>query len=141
MAPGYSPAALEASLDAYRKGVHVDPDRDRRSKYSLHVSNLYAGLQRWEEARAAANEVLKLDPPDNPEFAKRRTAARSAIVSYYHQEGRLQEALAGFRGLLAESTDPEERQSLATTVADIESELNPNPLYVETPDVELKEAR
>jgi tetratricopeptide (TPR) repeat protein len=141
MAAGWNPAAVKASLEAYRNGVHADPDTDRKSKYTLHVAELYGGLQRWQEARAAAREVLKLDPPDNLEFAKRRRAARFAIVSYYQQEGRLQEALAGFQNLLAESTDPEERESLASAIADIESQLNPNPLYVETRGAEPKEAQ
>jgi tetratricopeptide (TPR) repeat protein len=123
---------VTATLAAYRKGVHADPSRERKAKYSLHIAGLCGRLERWEEARAAANEVLKLDPPTS-EFAARRRAARSLIASVCHNQGLYPEALSRYEELLAEATDPREREILSGAIADIESQMNPDPLYVETP--------
>jgi tetratricopeptide (TPR) repeat protein len=122
VAAGWKPAALEALLEAYRKGVHVDPDRDRKSKYSLHVADLYSSLQRWAEARAAANEVLKLDPPDKRQFILRRRRARDVIADTYYRQGLYQEALALYEELLAECISQPQEALLGSTAEPVERE-------------------
>jgi tetratricopeptide (TPR) repeat protein len=127
---------VAAALAAYRKGVHADPSRERKAKYSLHIAGLCTRLERWEEARAAANEVLKLNPP-TPQFAAQRRAVRILIAGLCCNQGFYPEALARYEELLAESTDLKEQQTLAATIADIKSQMNPDPLYVETPGGQL----
>ena len=109
-----------SALESYRKGVHVDADRDRKAKRALHVADLYSELQRWAEARAAANEVLKLDPPDKRQFILRRRRARDVIADTYYRQGRYAEALARYAELLVESTSQPQELLVGSTSEPVE---------------------
>lgn len=111
---------VTGALDAYRSGVHVDPDPDRKARYALAVAGRCYQLQRWAEAKAAAKEVLRLDPP---EHAARRRVARSLMADVCYRAGLHAEALTRYEDLLAESQDPVEREAITEMMAEIPSQM------------------
>jgi len=106
---------LAVALEAYRKAVHVDLDRDRKSKFSLHIADLCQALGRWEEARAAAKEVLRLDPVGERNYILRRRRARDVIADSYYRQGLYAEALALYEQLLAECIAQSQESILGKT--------------------------
>jgi tetratricopeptide (TPR) repeat protein len=136
---------ITTAIEVYRQAVHLDANQDRKSKSSLHLAHLYSKMEQWEQASAAAKEVLKLDPPDKREYILRRRRARDLLANSCYRRGHLQEALSIYQELLIESTaqpqeslsgstaEPVERPKYEKLIEQITLEMNASSLSNEAP--------
>ncbi len=105
-----------SALESYRKGVHVDPNGKRKGYKTILVGDLCYTLERWEEARAAAKEILK---HPSPEFDRLHETQREFIALTYYRQGLYSEALERFQSLLPDCQDPDRRSALKGMIAEI----------------------
>jgi TolA-binding protein len=107
---------LTAALESWRKAAHVDPDPSRRAETLYRVAAVCLNLAKYDDARAAAEEILK---DNSPPYAKWHDATRELIATTYYREGKCAEALTRFQALLANCYDTERQKALQTMVDEI----------------------
>jgi len=107
---------LSSALESWRKAAHVDPDPVRRCENLYRIAVVCSHLARYDDARAAAGEILK---ETDPAYAKWHESTRELVAVTYYREGRCAEALARFQALLANCYDTERQKGLQAMVDEI----------------------
>jgi tetratricopeptide (TPR) repeat protein len=111
---------LASALDNWRKAAHVDTDPVRRAETLYRIATVCLQLGRYEEARAAAGEILK---EKSPAYAKWHEATREFVATTYYREGQYAEALTRFEALLAGCKEAERQKALQAMITQIKSDI------------------
>ena len=104
---------LASALESWRKAAHVDPDPVRRAETLYRIAIVCQQLAKYDDARAAADEILK---DSSPPYAKWHEATRELVANAYYQEGKCAEALTRFQALLANCYDSDRLKVLQRMV-------------------------
>jgi tetratricopeptide (TPR) repeat protein len=107
---------LTAALESWRKAAHVDPDPVRRVETLYRIAVVCLQLAKYDDARAAAEEILK---DNSPPYAKWHDATRALVARTYYREGKYAEALTRFEALLANCQDAQDKKALQIMVDEI----------------------